>query len=107
MKADQIIIEPDEYETYLEEAYKEANFDKPRNFLGLAKRLPPEEMEKLLRDNIIITEDDLRLLAIQRANAVKSFLTEAGPVEPERLFVIEPEIAADESTAQRVEMTIK
>jgi len=104
---DEIIIEPDEYETYLKAAYREATFDKPRNVLGLAKRLPPEEMEKLLRDNIIITEDDLRLLAIQRANGVKSFLVSTGPVEPERLFIIEPEIAAEESTTPRVEMTIK
>jgi hypothetical protein len=104
---DEIIIEPDEYETYLKAAYKEASFDKPRNFLGMAKGLPPEEMEKLLRDNIKITEDDLRLLAIQRANGVKSLLVSAGPVEPERLFIIEPEIAAEESTTPRVEMTIK
>lgn len=104
---DEIIIEPDEYETYLKEAYKEATFEKPKNVLGFAKRLPPEEMEQLLRDNIIITEDDLRLLAIQRANAVKSFLVESGQVEPERLFIIEPKVAADESGAQRVEMTIK
>ena len=104
---DDIIIEKEEFETYLKEAYKEANFDKPKNILGLAKKLPPEEMEKLLRDNIIITEDDLRLLAIQRANAVKSFLVDAGPVEPERLFVIEPEIGADKSTDSRVEMVIK
>jgi hypothetical protein len=104
---DEIILEPDEYETYLKEAYKEATFDKPRNVLGMDKRLPPEEMEKLLRDNIIITEDDLRLLAIQRANAVKSFLVAEGPVEPERLFIIEPENAAAENTLARVEMTIK
>jgi len=64
-------------------------------------------MEKLLRENIIITDDDLRLLAIQRANAVKSLLVEAGPVEPERLFVIEPETGADQNTSQRVEMIIK
>ena len=104
---DEIAIEPEEYETFIKKAYKAADFEKPKNVLGLNKRLPPEEMEKLLRDNIIITEDDLRLLAIQRANSVKSFLVSAGPVEPERLFIIEPEIAAEESTAPRVEMAIK
>ena len=104
---DEIIIEPGEYETYLKEAYKEASFEKPRNVLGLAKSLPPAEMEKLLRDNIVITEDDLRLLALQRANVVKSFLVEEGPVEPERLFIIEPEITAEKSTIPRVEMIIK
>ena len=104
---DEIIIEPDEYEIYLKAAYKDATFDKPKNVLGLSKRMPPEEMEKLLRDNIVITEDELRLLAIQRANGVKSFLVSAGPVEAERLFIIEPEISAEESTTPRVEMTIK
>jgi hypothetical protein len=102
-----IIIEADEYETYLKAAYKEASFDKPKNILGLNKRLPPEEMEKLLHENITIAENDLRLLAIERANAVQSFLVEAGPVEPERLFIIEPDIAEDKSTDSRVEMTIK
>ncbi|MEN8231461.1 MAG: DUF748 domain-containing protein [Thermodesulfobacteriota bacterium] len=104
---DEIIIKPEEYKTFLKKAYKEAKFDKPKNALGFTKRLPPEEMEKLLRDNIIITEDDLRLLAIQRAKRVKSFLVETGPVEPERLFIIEPKTGADGSGAQRVDMVIK
>jgi uncharacterized protein involved in outer membrane biogenesis len=104
---DEITIDPDEYKTFLKKAYKKASFEKPKNALGFNKKLPPEEMEKLLRENIIITEDDLRLLAIQRANAVKSLLVETGPVEPERLFIIEPETGAGENTSQRVEMIIK
>jgi len=64
-------------------------------------------MEKLLRDNIIITDDDLRLLAIERANGVKSFLVETGQIEPERLFIIEPKTAEGETGALRVDMTIK
>ena len=104
---DEIIIEPKEYKTFLKKAYKEAKFEKPKNALGFTNKLPPEEMEKLLRDNIIITEDDLRLLAIQRAKGVKSFLVETGPVEPERLFIIEPQIGTAEDGAQRVEMVIK
>ena len=104
---DEIIIEPEEYKTLLKKAYKKATFEKPKNALGFNKKLPPEEMEKLLRENIIITEDDLRLLAIQRANAVKSCLGESGPVEPERLFIIEPEADTDASKSQRVEMIIK
>jgi hypothetical protein len=104
---DEITIDSEEYKTFLKKAYKKASFEKPKNALGFNKKLPPEEMEKLLRENIIITDDDLRLLAIQRANAVKSLLVEAGPVEPERLFVIEPETGADQNTSQRVEMIIK
>ena len=104
---DEVTIDPDEYETLLKKAYKEADFQKPKNVLGFSKRLPPEEMEKLLRDNIIITDDNLRLLAIERANRVKSFLVESGPVEPERIFIVEPKIEEGENGAQRAEMIIK
>ena len=104
---DEITIGSDEYETLLKKAYKEADFQKPKNVLGFSKKLPPEEMEKLLRDNIIITDDDLRLLAIERANGVKSFLVETGPVEPERIFIVEPKKEEGENGAQRAEMIIK
>ncbi|MFC1843651.1 DUF748 domain-containing protein [Thermodesulfobacteriota bacterium] len=104
---DEIVIEPEEFEEFLKKAYKAATFKKPKNALGFTKRLPPAEMEKLLRDNIIITDDDLRLLAIERANAVKSFLVDTGTVEPERLFILEPKTGADEPGSLRVDMTIK
>jgi len=104
---DEIVIEPEEFEAFLKKAYKAATFEKPKNALGFTKRLPPEEMEKLLRDNITITDDDLRLLALERANAVKSFLVETGTVEPERLFIIEPKTGESETGSPRVDMTIK
>jgi len=104
---DEITIEPEEYEALLKKAYKTAEFEKPKNVLGLNKRLPSEEMEKLLHDHIVITDDDLRLLAIERANAVKSFLVDSGPVEPERIFIVEPAMTGDEGGAKRAEMIIK
>jgi hypothetical protein len=107
LSLDEITVEPDEYKKFLKMAYKEATFEKPKNALGLTKRLPPDEIENLLRDNIIITDDDLRLLAIERANNVKSFLVELGPVEPERIFIIEPAINKDADGAPRVDMVIK
>ena len=107
MPLGEITIAPDEFNTYLEKAYKAADFEKPKNFIGLAKKLPPEEMEKLLRDHMAVTDDDLRLLAIARAEAVRSFLVEAGPVEPERLFIIEPVIESGEKASTRAEMIIK
>jgi Domain of Unknown Function (DUF748) len=104
---EEITIAPDEFETFLEMAYKEADFEKPKNFIGLAKKLPQDEMEKLLRDHIVITDDDLRLLAIARANAVKSLLVEAGPVEPDRIFIVEPKVESGEGGSTRAEMIIK
>ncbi|MBW2467051.1 MAG: DUF748 domain-containing protein [Deltaproteobacteria bacterium] len=103
----EITVEPEEYKTYLKKAYKAATFQKPKNALGFTKRLPPAEMEKLLRDNITVTDDDLRLLAIQRANAVKSYLVETGGIEPERLFILEPQAGEGETGVPQVEMTIK
>ncbi len=103
----EIVIEPDEFEIFLKDAYKAATFKKPKNALGFNKRLPPEEMEKLLRDNIIITDDDLRLLAIERAEAVKSFLVGTDQVESERLFILEPNTGEGKTGPLRVDMTIK
>src|SRR5690606_7945183 len=42
--ADEVVVEPAEYEKYLRAAYAEAKLDKPRNALGLPKTLPAEEM---------------------------------------------------------------
>ncbi|MCK7492894.1 MAG: hypothetical protein MZW92_16290 [Comamonadaceae bacterium] len=41
-------MDKEEYAKYLERAYKQEKFPKPRNAIGLAKDLPPEEMEKLM-----------------------------------------------------------
>jgi len=87
---DEVKIEPEEYEKYLTMAYKAEKFAKPRNVIGLTKKLPVSEMEKLMITNIKITDDDLRQLALRRANEVKNAILKTGMVEPERIFVIEP-----------------
>ena len=107
---DAIEIAPDEYERYLKKAYKAADFERPTNFLGFLKDIPGEEMEKLLYDHIIITDNDLRNLAVERAGAVRDTLIEKGPVEPERIFLIEPKGGAGETDGQqgmRVEIAVK
>ncbi len=49
--------------------------------------------------------DLIKKLAL--ANGVKSFLVEAGQVEPERIYIFEPNIGEGESGAKRAEMIIK
>ncbi len=72
-----------------------------------------DEMEKLLKAWIKVSDEELRLLAIQRAENVLGFLLEKGPVEAERLFIIEPqqvepvEDADEKMTGMQVEMVIK
>jgi outer membrane protein OmpA-like peptidoglycan-associated protein len=87
---DDVVIDEKERELYLTKAYKREKFDKPRNVLGIAKGLPPGEMESLMLAHIAVTDDDLRQLAFARANAVKDYLTGPGKVAGARVFVLEP-----------------
>ena len=86
-------LPPDEYDKYLKIAYKQAKFDKPRNFLGLNKSLPPDEMKKLLFENTHVTDDDLKELANARAVAVRRYLSKQ--VAPVRLAVVAPNIGGE------------
>lgn len=106
---DDVTIAEDEYEQYLTQAYKEADFERPRNFFGFLKKQPPDFMEKLLYDHIVITNDDLRKLASSRAKAVKDALVDEGPVEAERVFLVEAPLqkSEDDLSGMRVEMVLK
>ncbi|HPW08562.1 MAG TPA: DUF748 domain-containing protein, partial [Burkholderiaceae bacterium] len=50
----------------LKEVYRRADIPKPRNLIGMAKDIPPAEMETLLLASINVTEDAMRELAVQR-----------------------------------------
>ncbi len=103
-----IVLSPEEYDKYLKQAYKRAKFDKPRNFLGLVKSLPPEEMKKLMLANTPVTDDDLKELAGARAAAVRRYLSKQ--VDPVRLAVVAPTLAQgsrDKGRSTRVELAIE
>ncbi|MCX5857812.1 MAG: DUF748 domain-containing protein, partial [Deltaproteobacteria bacterium] len=89
-------ITPQEYEKYLTQVYRAEPFPKPRNVVGLVKTLPVAEMEKLLMTYAVIKDDDLRLLATQRAAAVKDLFLKTGQVTPDRIFLLEPKTLAPE-----------
>jgi uncharacterized protein DUF748 len=93
---DDMVIGPKEYEKYLWLAYKKGKFRKPTNILGLTKKLPVPEMEKLLRENTVVTDDDLRELASGRANAVRDYIGSSGKVEPGRVFIVQPKSISPE-----------
>lgn len=86
----QIQIQPKEYEKYLVMAYESEDFPKPRSVVGLPKKLPPQEMEKLMMANIQVSDGDLRLLAYQRAANVKELILKSGSITPDRIFILEP-----------------
>jgi hypothetical protein len=86
---DEITIDAQEYERYLKRAYSAEKFPKPRNIIGMEKGLPNDEMEKLMMTHIVVKEDDLRLLAMKRAETVSDAILEEGDFEG-RVFVEEP-----------------
>lgn len=108
---DEITIEPEEYATYLTMAYKKEPFPKPRNIFGAIKALPIPEMESLILTHIVVTEDDLQRLAMQRAQVVKDYLLKAGKIEPERVFLVTAITASenrrDDLKDSRVDFSLK
>ena len=81
----------------LKDVYRRADITKPRNLVGLAKDLPPSEMENLLLASIPVTEDAVRTLAQQRGVAVKDYLA-SRKVAAERLFLGAPKTTASGET---------
>ena len=78
----------EEYPLLLKRVYKDEDFKKPRNLVGLQKDLPVAEMEKLMIANAKITDDDLADLGNRRALAAKEWLVSKGKVPVERIFIL-------------------
>lgn len=91
---DEVEVTAEEYPALLKQVYGDADFKKPRNVVGFAKSLPVAEMEALIYANTTVTEEDLRALAVQRGQEVKSRLLESGNVASERVFLLAPRLGA-------------
>lgn len=108
-----VVVKPEEYPDLLKRAYRDEKFPKPRNVVGLPKDLPVEEMEKLMIDNAEIDEDDLIALGNQRAQAAKNWLQKNGQVPAERIFILAPKNATQETkgketvAAHRVDFSLR
>ncbi len=101
---EQVSIKPEEYEKYLTLAYEAEKFAKPRTAVGLQKKLPKEEMEKLISTNIAVTDDDLRQLAARRAENIKELILKSDTVQSARIFIVEPKTLAAEKK-EKVKMS--
>ncbi len=88
-----ITVDPKEYDKYLTKAYKSADFKKPRNFVGLTKSLPDDDMKNALAANAPVDEASLRQLAQQRAQSVQQYLE--GKIDSSRVFIVAPKLDAD------------
>ena len=95
----------------MKKAYTAETFSKPKNALGFAKSLPAEEMEKLIIQHIEVDNNDLRLLADQRAQQVKNYLIKSQQVNPERIFLVKEQPLSPEKiegiAEARVDLNLK
>jgi hypothetical protein len=93
---DALTIGEDEYPKLLEAVYRAADLpSKPRNILGIAKSIPPAEMETLLLASYGADDQALATLANRRAQSVKEWCAAEGGIAPERMFVVAPKLTAD------------
>ncbi|MBK5121220.1 DUF748 domain-containing protein [Burkholderia sp. R-69980] len=88
-----VTVDPKEYDKYLTKAYKAGDFKKPRNFVGLTKSLPDDEMKAAMAANAPIDDASLRQLAQQRAQAVQQYFE--GKIDSSRVFIVAPKLNAD------------
>lgn len=96
---------------YLEEVYDDTDIeDKPRNFIGMAKSVPTEQMESMLRGVAPVGDEQLRQLADARAQAVYEKL-QAQEGLADRVFIVAPQLDADgikdEGQPSRVDFSLK
>ena len=109
--AESVKIEAAERTRWLEAAYKASDLTtKPRNALGFAKSLPPEEMEALLLAGAPVGEPQLRELADRRGDRVKAYLT--ATIDPGRVLLTSSKLGregldAAAATTTRVDFAIK
>jgi hypothetical protein len=100
-------LTPDEYSRYLKQAYDDADFKKPRNFIGLTKTLPDEDMKRALAYHANVNDTSLHALADQRAQNVRQYLSQK--VDDGRLKVVEPHFGTegmkDNGPSTRVDLT--
>ncbi len=101
-------LSADDRARYLESAYKDAKIDKPRNVVGFAKSLPGPEMEALLAASITVGPEQLRDLAVRRAQVVMAQLRQAKLGE--RAFMVAPRVEEKKDAAAQnagVEFSLK
>lgn len=81
---------------YLETVYGDTKIkDKPRNFIGMAKSVAPEQMNAMLLTAAPVSKDALRNLADARAQAVYEQLLQTAQSLTNRVFLVAPKLDAE------------
>jgi hypothetical protein len=77
----------------LQKTYEAETFSKPRNIVGLPKRLSAEQTEKLMLEHIVVRGEDLLGLAQRRAVVTRDALARVAPRGAARAFLVAPVMA--------------
>jgi hypothetical protein len=104
-----IPISADEYSKFLTKAYKNADFKKPRNLIGMTKTVPDADMKAALAEHAPVDEGALGALAQRRASVVKQYFE--GKIDSKRIFIVAPHLNAegikDKGAPTRVDFGLK
>ena len=104
-----IPISADEYSKFLTKAYKNADFKKPRNLIGMTKSVPDADMKAALAEHAPVDEGALGALAQRRAAVVKQYFD--GKIDSKRIFIVAPHLNAegikDKGAPTRVDFGLK
>ncbi len=109
LDAAEVSLQAGDEATYLNAAYSDASFTKPRNMVGLQKSLPAQDMKKLLLTNAPVSSEGINTLAVLRASAVQAYLQTT--VDKEQLFVVQAGASAaavpKDAKPSRVDFVLK
>ena len=95
-KAEDIDLTDADRAKYLEDVYDDTKIkNKPRNAIGFAKSIPPEQMTKLLLAAAPLGKQPLANLAEARAQAVYEQIQTIAPDLSDRVFIVAPKPDAD------------
>jgi uncharacterized protein involved in outer membrane biogenesis len=89
-----VTVSKEEYPDLLWRVYKDESFKKPRNVVGMQKKLSVDEMQSLMLSNTTIGNEDLISLGNRRAQAAKDWLTKNG-VPADRIFILAPKAKSE------------
>jgi hypothetical protein len=104
---EQVVVSAEEYPRYLLAAYENAEFKRPRNFLGMLKDQPAEEMERMLREHVAVEPSRVTDLAGLRAQAVREAILSRQGVAADRVFLRNAPQGGKAQPGRRVELGLK
>jgi len=104
---EQITLPSDQQDALLKEAYDEADIEKPRNAIGFAKSLPPDQMRALMLQAAPAGPAELADLAKHRAQTVRDWLVGVGKVNAARIFLVPPKASDKNGNASRVDFSLR